>query len=128
VKRYDPDKNADPGDWLATTERTRQDLVESYHRQAGERAPSEHVHAAIHVIVENQLALPEVVVVDTLRRLQREGLTRHEAIHAIGSVLAEQLYELLRQPPQPTHADPTVAYRDKLKQLTAAAWRRSGIA
>jgi hypothetical protein len=45
-------------------------------------------HAANHVIVENQLAMGDATVVPaTLARLMQEGLDRHDAIHAIGSVL-----------------------------------------
>jgi hypothetical protein len=43
-----------------------------------------------HVVVENQVALGEVMrVPETLERLLDEGLDRHEAVYAIGSVLME---------------------------------------
>ena len=80
----------------------------------------------MHVIVENQLALGERAVVDTLARLQAEGLDRHDAVHAIGSVLAEHFYKLLKEGLPVKHADPNVAYFDRLKQLTAAGWRNAG--
>jgi hypothetical protein len=51
------------------------------------RLPNAQLHAVIHVVVENQLALGEEVVVETLARLQREGLGRHDGVHAIGSFL-----------------------------------------
>jgi hypothetical protein len=50
-----------------------------------------------HVIVENQVALGEAYPVQSvLLRLMEEGLDRHDAIHAIGSVLAERLFAGLR--------------------------------
>ena len=52
----------------------------------------------MHVIVENQLAIndpPEVR--PTLKRLVEGGLTRHEAIHAIGSVVAEALFKVMKE-------------------------------
>ena len=55
-------------------------------------------HAVVHAIVENQLALGEPVVVATLARLRSDGLDRHEAVHAIGSVLSAHLDSLLEDP------------------------------
>jgi len=46
------------------------------------------MHGVAHVIVENQIAAGDSTVEPvTLARLMREGLDRHDAIHAIGSVL-----------------------------------------
>jgi hypothetical protein len=120
LKRYDPDKAPDPGDWLAGDEVRRIDLVSSYHRRAGVRLPSLKGHSTLHVIVENQLATPEPVVVETLERLQREGLSRHDAVHAIGSVLLEHLNWLMQQPETPT--EPNTRYFKSLERLTAAGW------
>jgi hypothetical protein len=78
-------------DWLGTDEGERIELVSAYHRRQKIKLPNSQLHAVIHVVVENQLALGEETVVNTLSRLQGEGLSRHDAIHAIGSVLAENL-------------------------------------
>jgi hypothetical protein len=122
VNTYDP-RQPPPADvWLALDPDERRMLVETYHRRQKTRLPNAHLHALIHLVVENQLALGVQVVGDTLERLQREGLDRHDAIHAIGSVLAEHLYEVMREHDEraaPTHA----RYFDQLKQLTAAHWR-----
>jgi len=59
--------------------------------------PNPHTHAMMHVIVENQLALgdpPETRA--TLERLLAAGLSRHAAVHAVGSVVAEALWKVLR--------------------------------
>ena len=120
MKRYDPDKPPDPDDWLAGDEQRRIDVVTSYHRRAGVRLPSLKGHATIHVIVENQLAIAEPAVVETLARLQGEGLTRHAAVHAIGSVLLEHLNWLMQQPEVP--ADPNPRYFKRLEKLTASGW------
>lgn len=125
MKRYDPSDAPDPDDWLATGEARRLDLVASYHRRAGGRMPNRRVHSTIHVIVENQLAMAEPIVVETLERLQREGLNRHDAIHAIGSVLAAHLYELMKQSDTPTELDPNTEYFKSLETLTAAGWLAS---
>jgi hypothetical protein len=122
VTRYDP-REPPPADvWLALDPDERRMLVETYHHRKKVRLPNAHVHALIHVIVENQLALRVQAVVDTLARLQQEGLDRHDALHAIGSVLAEHVYELMHEHDERTA--PTLArYVDQLKQLTAARWR-----
>lgn len=63
----------------------------------------------------------------TLLRLMGEGLDRHEAIHAIGSVLAGHLNDLLRS--RDTLASPeesNAAYFDELERLTAEDWLNSG--
>ena len=80
------------------------------------------LHAVIHVIVENQLALGEEVVAETLARLQKEGLDRHDALHAIGSVLAADLYELMQDGAEAT-GEAYRRYLERLKKLTAKNWR-----
>lgn len=125
LKKYDPDFGAPAQEWLAADEAQRIDLVRAYHRRARVRLPNERLHAVIHVIVENQLALGEVVVIETLDRLQREGLNRHDAIHAIGMVLSEHLYDVMKGAGEVSpalHAQ----YFERLKHLSAEAWLRSG--
>ena len=85
--RYDPEAAPEPGMWLALDETQRIELVSAYHRRLGAKLPNTHLHAAIHAIVENQLAQEVEITKDALARLRAEGLDRHEAIHAIGSVL-----------------------------------------
>ncbi len=120
-KAYDPD-NPTTADWLELDEAERIELVSSYHRHKKIRLPNAQLHAVIHVIVENQLALGETVVVDTLARLQSEGLSRHDALHAIGSVLAEDLYELLREASD-ANGHTYERYLERLRDLSASTWR-----
>jgi hypothetical protein len=98
------------------------ELAESFHRRAGIRLPNLRLHAIFHMIVENQLAMAEAAVVATLARLEEEGLSRHDAIHAIGSVLAEHVYDLLKEEPGPPSGGPNVAYAERLSGLTAKGW------
>jgi hypothetical protein len=49
-----------------------------------------------------------------------EGLDRHEAIHAIASVLAEFMHDLMNNPGSSTESNP--AYFTALQQLTAEGW------
>jgi len=55
------------------------------------------IHVAIHQTIENQIAghdPPQTA--ETLEALMRAGYTRHEAIHAIGAILAPEIFEILR--------------------------------
>ena len=87
----------DPDLWVALDEEERIDLVMAYHRGAGIRLPRAKAHAVYHVIVESQIADPKLPVRSTAQRLMSEGLDRHEAIYAIGSVLAGHMNELMRE-------------------------------
>lgn len=123
MKAYDPLQPPDPAVWQSLDEQERIALVTAYHRRAGVKLPSGLGHATIHVIVENQVALGEETPVRaTLDRLQREGLDRHDAIHAIGSVLADHLQALLKGPSRDT--DPDAAYYERLGALTPESWRQ----
>jgi hypothetical protein len=81
--RYDPDKPPDPEAWLALDEQEGIRFIFNYHKRRGIRMPNAMLHAVFHCIVEKQIALGDVVVVQTMGRLQREGLSRHNVIHAI---------------------------------------------
>jgi hypothetical protein len=123
--KYDPHHDVDQTVWLALDEFERIDSVKEYHRRKRIRLPNENVHAAIHVMVENQIALGDSYPASAvLSRLMNEGLDRHEAIHAIGSVLAEQLYGTLKA--ERSEADLNAVYLDKLSKLTAESWRKLG--
>ena len=88
VETYDPDRAPNPKTWLAARELDLIDLVERWHDQARVRMPNPRVHAAVHVMVENQAALREQTpVAEAIKRLMGEDLSRHEALHAVGSVL-----------------------------------------
>jgi hypothetical protein len=73
-----------------------------------------------HVVVENQVLLgDETPVASTLVRLIAEGLSRHDAMHASGTVLAPVIFEILKGE---VRSDPNVVYYQRLRDLTAASW------
>jgi hypothetical protein len=120
TRAYDPLNAPDPEDWRSMDEGERMMLVTDYHRRAAVELPNEQAHAAVHVIVENQITLgDETSAPATLERLMREGLDRHEAIHAVGSVLADFMQALVRGDATP---GATQRYNEKLEKLTAAEW------
>ncbi len=121
---YDPFSAPDPDEWLAFDEMERIDMVERFHREfkeMDEAEGSERLHAVIHVVVENQIAMGEAPVPETVARLLRQGLDRHDAIHAIGAIVAEEMFGML-QGSQQAH-DPG-KYRRRLNKLTAKRWRK----
>lgn len=124
MKTYDPETAPDPVEWLALEESERVILVASFHRHAQIRLPDPQIHAAIHSVVENQLAEKLQTVRETLERLKAEGLSRHDAIHAVGAVLVEHLNRLIRDKAAP--ADAVESYFQELRALTAKAWLSSG--
>jgi hypothetical protein len=123
MRAYDPHEAPNPEEWLALEEDEQHILVESYHRSAQIELPIALAHAVIHTVVESQLALGISEVQDALNRLMAEGLDRHDALHAIGFVLAGHMHTLVEGPE--STVDPNEAYLSELEELTAEKWRRA---
>ncbi len=118
--RYDPHREQDPKLWLTGDTETRAREVDEYHRREGIRLPSPKLHAMFHVVAENQVAMgDEYIAREVLERLMAEGLDRHQAIHAIMSVVAGHVHTTLKSS---DGKDPAAVYREKLSCLTAEAW------
>ena len=79
------------------------------------------MHAITHVIVENQIAMGDTTVVPALDRVMREGLNRHDAVHAIASVLMGVVLDVFKNPGK--QVDINAQYGRELAELTAASWR-----
>lgn len=93
---YNPNQAPDPDEWNALDEGERMLLVKQDHKRKRIRLPNETAHATFHVVVENQVAMGEEMnVARTLQRLMSAGLDRHDAIHAIGFVLADHMRNLM---------------------------------
>lgn len=79
-------------------------------------------HLIIHEMVEGQLAAkdpPEVA--EVLHHLLAGGLNRHEAIHAIGTVVAHEAYQIMKDGGQLDRK----RYLKALKELTVESYRKS---
>jgi hypothetical protein len=120
LNRYDPDHAPDPEQWLALDEQERIQLVEKHHRVARIKLPNVKAHAIFHTIVENQIAENLESVVRAMARLTAEGLSRHEAIHAVASVLSEHIVELFNGNVDGNAAE---TYNAAVERLTARDWR-----
>jgi hypothetical protein len=122
MEKYDPLEAPDAEEWLEADEIERRLLVEEYHQRARIELPRATVHATFHVVVENQIAEPISEVVAVLNRLMNEGLDRHDAIHAIGSVLVEHMFGAVKDP---AASDLNADYLRDLEDLTAKKWLAS---
>jgi hypothetical protein len=126
MKAYNPENAPEPGSWLKLDEQERIVLVEAWHRAAHIKLPNVTAHAALHTVVENQIAMNLEPVVRAMHRLTKEGLTRHDAVHAISSVVATHLFDILKEG-QGDNADTSQArYFAAVERLTVTSWRQGG--
>ena len=119
--QYDPALAPNPEEWLALDEQDRIQLIEQYHRRAREKLPNLAAHAIFHSIVENQIAEKLEPVLRAIARLTAEGLTRHEAVHAIGSVVASHIHDLLNAKDDAITSQ--ARYNAAVERLNAKSWR-----
>jgi len=123
--RHDPAHAPDPEEWLALDKQERLDRVRAYHIHTGINLPNVQVHATLHAIVENQIALgDETPVRNKARQLMAQGLDRHEAIHAIASVLVKHISTVVHDPSAAD--DVNQRYYAALSRLNARKWLRPG--
>ena len=116
--RYDPDKPVDAAEWLELDEAEQQLAVERYHKRARVHLPSPRMHAIIHAAIETQVAQGHAAASRALERMQAEGLDRHDAIHALGSVMANHMFGIMKQG-RPFDEN---AYATDLDALSAKRW------
>ena len=120
MEAYNPEHMSEPESWLELDEQERILLIETYHRGARIKLPNVTAHALLHAIVENQIALNLDPVVRAMHRLGKEGLTRHDAVHAIGSVVAEHLFDILKTSQNDDSAALQARYYAAVERLTAS--------
>ena len=90
MQDYDPLGPLDPQEWLALEELEQLRLVMDHHRRARVGLPRARRH--LHAVVENQVAAgDELPVKRKLDQLMQERRDRHEAVHAIASVLINHI-------------------------------------
>ena len=112
----------DPEWWDVLDDDERISVVMEHHLEAGKELPDEYSHGLLHVVVENQIALGEETPVEAvLRRLVDENLDRHDAVHAIASILINHMHELMHGEDAALDNDD---YYAELKKLTAEKWLR----
>jgi len=122
--RYDPEVQPDPSQWLGLDEQERIQLAEAYQWAARIRLPNVQAHACFHAIVENQIAEGLESVVRAMARLMKQGLSRHDAMHAIGSVVAGHFYEAMQSKAENFSDTAHAGYNAAVERPTAKEWRR----
>ena len=125
MHNYDPMLEVDPKLWDLLDEDERVSMVMKYHQEADIELPDEYTHALLHVIVENQIAQGQLTPIEAaLHRLTDENLDRHDAVHAIASILTNHMYELMHGEDAGLGND---EYYAELEKLSAAKWQRGDL-
>ncbi len=127
---YNPEIAPDPKTWLAIDEGERIMVVKNFHVASRIKMPDVKAHAALHTIVENQIAANFGPSTRAIARLRSEGLSRHDAVHAIASVLVKFYRDLLenqstnKSNAAQAHTDAQAQYSAALDKLSAEEWVR----
>jgi len=118
---YNPLRGPDPKrwNWLGEDERLAQVLA--FHKRSQVKLPNAHLHAIMHVVVENQLAEGYEAAARALDRLLSQGLDRHEAVHAIAWVFSQHVHDVVKQQ---SPAFDREAYAGALEGLSAESWKK----
>jgi hypothetical protein len=120
---YDPDRAPNPREWLALDEHERIRLAQNFHIGARIKLRDTKAHALYHAIVENQIAEGFGPTCRAVERLQKGGLTRHDAVHAVGSAIAEATYESMQGARTVSGEEAQRQLNARIDALTAAEWR-----
>ncbi len=118
--KYRGDREPDPAFWNRLSEEEQIRAIIQHHRVRSIRVPDLRLHALAHLLVEQQLASRKAPAANAaLSRLLEDGLSRHEAVHAIGWVLTATLNEASAGE---LEGDFGAMYEERLGQLTAESW------
>lgn len=125
ASNYDPNRSPDSTVWLSLDEHVRIELVKKYHKKTGARLPKVLAHCMLHVIVETQIAEQIQSVVEAMKRLSEQGLSRHDCIHAIARVLINHLNETVQLEGPFSAEDSNQKYFAAVEDLQASDWLES---
>jgi len=122
MKEYDALIEPEPEIWLKLSEDERILLIENYVENNETNIEKEAliIHSSIHMVVENQLAENLEPTKETYNRLIRQGLNRHETIHAIGTAVTNDIYNMLQNKTKFNEK----TYKNRLRKLTAKKWKK----
>ena len=119
MRKYNPDKAPDAAAWLALDETERIELVKQAHKDTDLDFIQLTLHATSHVTIETQIAMNLEHVVSNFDRLIKEGLGRHDAIHACAAISMELIYKGMNGDGK---EDLEAFYKKRLGELTAKNW------
>ncbi|HEY3378466.1 MAG TPA: hypothetical protein VGL77_13325 [Armatimonadota bacterium] len=124
MSKYNPLVEPDADEWLALDEEERFLLIEHYHKKKRIHLPNLRAHALFHAVVENQIAMGDATPsAAKLQELLQDGLDRHEAIHAIGSVVAHMFHATMQEK---SVGDPERWFAREVQKLTKESWLALG--
>ena len=120
---YNPLIEPKKDDWLESSEFDRIEAVREFHEKFDhdefEDDDALIIHCTLHVVVENQLAMGVELIPETFAKLTRQGLNRHDAIHAIGAIISEDIFYIMRG--EKSEFSPK-QYRKNLEKITEKRW------
>jgi hypothetical protein len=122
---YNPEISPDPTDWLKLPEQERLRAIATFHMVHRMKSGNAKAHAAFHLIVENQIAMGFGPAVRAVARLQAQGLSRHDAVHAIGSAISGHFFEAMRGPEKTDSQAQQLAINAAIDRLDASTWREA---
>ena len=113
---YDPNVPQNHDDWLKISPSDRLRVAKNYHDSA--RIKASKGHAYLHVLVENQIACGSRSVIRALDSLQKDGMGRHDAIHAVAAVFAAYYRALPLTPTRDEQSNAQLRLNAELDVLT----------
>ncbi len=122
---YNPEIAPEPSEWLNLPEHERLRAIATFHMVHRLKSGHAKLHAVFHLMVENQIAMGFGPAVRAAARLQAQGLTRHDAVHAIGSVLSGKLFDAARDPGKTDSQTQQLAINAAIERLDASTWREA---
>ena len=122
VETYDAATPPEALAWLETGEEARIQLVVDYHTSIGDVGDNARTHCLLHVIIENQIAMGGAMepVRERMRQLMAQGLDRHNALHALCSVLIRHMNWIGMSN---IKGDQDARYFREIRRMTAQKWR-----
>jgi hypothetical protein len=119
-EEYTPGAGKTDDSWLSVDEDGRIEIIERYHDEHDDHppAPNPRQHALYHNVIESQIAEDERVA-DVYDHLVDEGVSRHNAIHAMGSVVQKYIKRAMKEG-EPIDEE---AYRSELEALDPDEWK-----
>ena len=96
------------------------DVILPYHLEEFGEDDNLTAHAAVHGVVENQIAMGEEFPTrQTVERLMKEGIDWHEAIDAVGAVVMAQRWDARKD----GRIFDEARYCEEFRDFTVAKWR-----
>lgn len=108
MDKYDASICPNSSLWLAMDESKRLTLVQQFLMDNEANLPEDALilHAAVHVVVENKVAMGAELIPQKMAKLSRQGLDRHDLIHVIGASICEDIFDLMTRNKEAFSATP----------------------